>query len=379
MGLFNIIIIVVLAIAGGAISFGAYKLKQRFSRGKADDSEAQETSLESGLDPDVPFPDLVDSVTFETPPAPPVDISSEFASLHKSLREIAKAQVSIIESGQSGEDGVEASKLEDALNSLKSVKDETQSLIEGVSERLEKMSEQLASSAETGEAQPQNTEFLELLEQIAARPDAPELSAISDLLLPQIALLGEDVTRLAAQVDSSSTVMSRMENVEALLQDILEQNKNSTPAPVAETIPAESISEQPAEPESKAEQEDVAPVGEDTEEEMAASVESEPAAGNEINEEEPKEEPVGDEVGEREVEKQVTAEPDMNGPEETLHENETAEGEAKSDQIDEPEPTSLPEPATEPEKAKGVSYIPAGETEPFEADTDDMHRNRLSV
>ncbi len=211
MSLLGYVFIGVLAVLGGGISYGVWRIRRKIEAWQEKRRRAKEAPAEK-IEPvvDDNFP-IFDVPPDDTPqpallqPEPSTDYSAEFAKLHSAVKEIAKAQVHMIEAGgekpsEDGEPQPQAG-VGEAIAALGS--------------ELAQRIDELAAKLEVGGTAEGDDTAHPLLAEIAERPAGADIQAISDLLLPQIALLGEDVQRLEATVAANMALEDRIAAIEA--------------------------------------------------------------------------------------------------------------------------------------------------------------------
>lgn len=259
MGLIDILITGVLALLGGLIGFGAWKFT---SRRKKSTEEGDEESTEDGEQEEYQDEDpLFDDVVLETadmppPPAPNIDIAAEFEGIRGKLREIAKAQISMLEAGRDdGSESSEDAQHADILTALSEHQSAMAEMETRIGARLDSLEQAVSAPSEVQEpvADPRIDTVLGLLENSPKDEGGANLAQISDLMLPQIALLGEDIGRLTERISEISGAVSAL--------DMSNREILDTPQPV----PDEPAAIPTPEPEPVPEVEAVAPVQEQAE------------------------------------------------------------------------------------------------------------------
>lgn len=195
------------AVLGGGLSYALWSLKRcigKWAEARRLAKTAAE-EVEDDTDEDPIFHDVVQKPV--PPPEPQVDLTAEFARLHKAVGEIARAQVRMIEASETEEAEAAVPIEEQIALALAPLAEKVEALTPLLA-RLDDLGDQVeAMSAQLADASGQTAQ-LELLDGLSKRPDAPDIQAISDLVLPQIALLGEDVQELAGQLAAMQPVFA---------------------------------------------------------------------------------------------------------------------------------------------------------------------------
>ncbi|MHA3915273.1 hypothetical protein [Halovulum sp. GXIMD14793] len=196
------------AVLGGGLSYAVWSLKRCIANWAETRRLAKIATeeVEDDTDDDPIFHDVIQKPV--PPPEPQVDLTAEFARLHKAVGEIARAQVRMIEASETEEEAEAVVPIEEQIAQALAPLAEKVEALTPLLARLDDLGEQVeAMSAQLVDA-PAQTAQLELLDGLSKRPDAPDIQAISDLVLPQIALLGQDVQDLAGQLAGMQPVLA---------------------------------------------------------------------------------------------------------------------------------------------------------------------------
>ena len=218
MDLLNIAVIGFISAIGGVVTFFGWRLKQRFvriGRAEADPSIEPEDDEASSGDG---FPDLPAPLTFDSEQTSEVDIAAEFASAHKTLREIAKAQVTLIEAQHANDS---SDMLKSVSADLESVKTQAEQLRTTLDQGLKRLDEALLNNDTGLTTDDRMAEVLNVLNQIQSRSSEADVPQLADHVLSQITSLSEDVSRLTSHVASSAKVSERLDGVEHMLHQLL--------------------------------------------------------------------------------------------------------------------------------------------------------------